>query len=209
MIYHILYDIIIQIVLYIVKIFLLWEIILDRLNILVSENIKRIRQEKNLSLGDLAKLSDVSKSMLAQIERGEGNPTLSTLWKIANGMQVSFNTLIAQPKLPYKVTKLAEIEPILDMNGGLKNYSLFSDIENNFSVYQIEVGKKISWISEAHLHGTAEFVIVIQGTLEIKLEEKTFILKKGENLWFKADVPHSYCNLDEGTTIFHNILYNK
>ena len=209
MIYHILYDIIIQIVLYIVKIFLLWEIILDRLNILVSENIKRIRQEKNLSLGDLAKLSDVSKSMLAQIERGEGNPTLSTLWKIANGMQVSFNTLIAQPKLPYKVTKLAEIEPILDMNGELKNYSLFSDIENNFSVYQIEVGKEISWISEAHLHGTAEFVIVIQGTLEIKLEEKTFILKKGENLWFKADVPHSYCNLDEGTTIFHNILYNK
>ena len=209
MIYHILYDIIIQIVYYIANIFLLWRIILDRLNILVSENIKRIRQEKNLSLGDLAKLSDVSKSMLAQIERGEGNPTLSTLWKIANGMQVSFNTLIAQPKLPYKVTKLAEIEPILDMNGELKNYSLFSDIENNFSVYQIEVGKKISWISEAHLHGTAEFVIVIQGTLEIKLEEKTFILKKGENLWFKADVPHSYCNLDEGTTIFHNILYNK
>ena len=209
MIYHILYDIIIQIVYYIVNIFLLWRIILDRLNILVSENIKSIRQEKNLSLGDLAKLSDVSKSMLAQIERGEGNPTLSTLWKIANGMQVSFNTLIAQPKLPYKVTKLAEIEPILDMNGGLKNYSLFSDIENNFSVYQIEVGKEISWISEAHLCGTAEFVIVIQGTLEIKLEEKTFILKKGENLWFKADVPHSYCNLDEGTTIFHNILYNK
>lgn len=209
MIYHILYDIIIQIVYYIVDIFLLWRIILDRLNILVSENIKRIRQEKNLSLGDLAKLSDVSKSMLAQIERGEGNPTLSTLWKIANGMQVSFNTLIAQPKLPYKVTKLAEIEPILDMNGGLKNYSLFSDIENNFSVYQIEVGKEISWISEAHLCGTAEFVIVIQGTLEIKLEEKTFILKKGENLWFKADVPHGYCNLDEGTTIFHNILYNK
>ena len=209
MIYHILYDIIIQIVYYIVNIFLLWRIILDRLNILVSENIKRIRQEKNLSLGDLAKLSDVSKSMLAQIERGEGNPTLSTLWKIANGMQVSFNTLIAQPKLPYKVTKLAEIEPILDMNGGLKNYSLFSDIENNFSVYQIEVGKEISWISEAHLRGTAEFVIVIQGTLEIKLEEKTFILKKGENLWFKADVPHGYCNLDEGTTIFHNILYNK
>ena len=182
---------------------------MDRLNILVSENIKRIRQEKNLSLGDLAKLSDVSKSMLAQIERGEGNPTLSTLWKIANGMQVSFNTLISQPKLPYKVIKLAEIEPILDMNGELKNYSLFSDIENNFSVYQIEVGKEISWISEAHLCGTAEFVIVIQGTLEIKLEEKTFILKKGENLWFKADVLHSYCNLDEGTTIFHNILYNK
>ena len=182
---------------------------MDRLNILVSENIKKIRQEKNLSLGDLAKLSDVSKSMLAQIERGEGNPTLSTLWKIANGMQVSFNTLIAQPKLPYKVTKLAEIEPILDMNGGLKNYSLFSDIENNFSVYQIEVSKEISWISEAHLRGTAEFVIVIQGTLEIKLEEKKFILRKGENLWFKADVPHSYCNLDEGTTIFHNILYNK
>ena len=82
MIYHILYDIIIQIVYYIVNIFLLWRIILDRLNILVSENIKRIRQEKNLSLGDLAKLSDVSKSMLAQIERGEGNKA-SVFFKLA------------------------------------------------------------------------------------------------------------------------------
>ncbi len=209
MIYHILYDIIIRIVYYNVNIFLLWRNILDRLNILVSENIRRIRQEKNLSLGDLAKLSDVSKSMLAQIERGEGNPTLSTLWKIANGMQVPFNSLMARPKLPYKIIKLSDIDPILDMNGKIKNYSIFPDDENRFNIYHLELEKGAFWSSDPHLKNTNEFIMVVQGILEIRLDEQIFQLRQGENLWFKADVPHSYHNINDGTTIFHNILYNK
>ena len=52
---------------------------MDTINLLVSKNIRRIRQEKDLSLDELSKLSGVSKSMLAQIERGSGNPSLSTL----------------------------------------------------------------------------------------------------------------------------------
>lgn len=37
-----------------------------------------------------AELSGVSKAMIGQIERGESSPTLSTIWKIANGLKVSF-----------------------------------------------------------------------------------------------------------------------
>ena len=36
--------------------------------------------------------------MLAQIERGAGNPTVSTLWKLANGMKIPFEALTVQPK---------------------------------------------------------------------------------------------------------------
>ncbi len=52
-------------------------------------------------MDELAKLSGVSKSMLAQVERGEGSPTLSTLWKLSNGMKVPFNVLTVSPKAPY------------------------------------------------------------------------------------------------------------
>lgn len=182
---------------------------MDTLNILVSENIKRIRQEKKLSLSELAKISDVSKSMLAQIERGEGNPTLSTLWKIANGMQIPFNSLVASTKVPYKVIKISDIDPIIDMNGKIKNYYIFPDDENHFNIYQLELEKDSFWNSDPHLRNTIEFIMVIEGFLEIKIEEHIFQLKKGENLWFKADVPHSYHNINDGITIFYNILYNK
>ena len=59
---------------------------MDTMNLIVAANIRRLREERNLSMEELARLSGVSKSMLAQVERGDGNPTLSTLWKLSNGM---------------------------------------------------------------------------------------------------------------------------
>ena len=47
------------------------------------KNIRRLREENKLSMDELSRLSGVSKSTLAQIERGDGNPTISTLWKIS------------------------------------------------------------------------------------------------------------------------------
>jgi XRE family transcriptional regulator, regulator of sulfur utilization len=62
-------------------------IILDKLNIIIARNLKRLREDRKLSLDNVAKLSDVSKSMLFQIERGEVNPTVSTVLKISNGLK--------------------------------------------------------------------------------------------------------------------------
>ena len=49
----------------------------------ISGNLKKIRQQRNLSLDQLAELTDVSKSMLRQIETGRSSPTIATIWKIA------------------------------------------------------------------------------------------------------------------------------
>ena len=65
----------------------------------IGANLKRLRTERNLSLGQLAELSDVSKVMLSQIEKGETNPTINTIWKIANGLKIPYTTLLEQPKL--------------------------------------------------------------------------------------------------------------
>ena len=42
---------------------------MDTMNLIVAKNVKRLREENKLSMDELAKLSGVSKSMLAQIER--------------------------------------------------------------------------------------------------------------------------------------------
>ena len=41
--------------------------------------------------------------MIGQIERGESSPTLTTIWKIANGLKVSFTSLINNPQPDTKV----------------------------------------------------------------------------------------------------------
>ena len=109
---------------------------MDTMNLIVAKNVKRLREEHKLSMEELAKLSGVSKSMLAQIERGEGNPTLSTLWKISNGMKVPFDALTVRPKSPYEIVRKSEIQPLLEDDGKVKNYPLFPDDENRrFAVY--------------------------------------------------------------------------
>lgn len=98
---------------------------MDSMNLIVAKNIRRLREENKLSMDELSKLSGVSKSMLAQIERGEGNPTISTLWKLSNGMKVPFDALTVRPKSPYEIVKTSELQPLLEDGGKVKNYSIF------------------------------------------------------------------------------------
>lgn len=182
---------------------------MDSMNLIVAKNIRRLREENKLSMDELSKLSGVSKSMLAQIERGEGNPTISTLWKLSNGMKVPFDALTVRPKSPYEIVKTAELQPLLEDGGKVRNYSVFPDDENRrFAVYYLELEEGSYWESEPHLKGTTEFITVFEGHIEINTDGHLFTVGKGESIRFKADNVHSYKNLENETAILHMILFN-
>ena len=182
---------------------------MDTMNVIVAKNVRRLREENKLSMEELAKLSGVSKSMLAQIERGKRNPTLSTLWKLSNGMKVPFDALTVRPKTPYEIVKTAEIQPILEDGGKVKNYPLFPDDENRrFAVYYLELEPESYWESEPHLRGTTELITVFGGAVEIKAADKRFTVRDGESIRFKGDTIHSYQNIGNEAAVLHMILYN-
>ena len=60
----------------------------------VGENIKRIRKSKKLSMERLAAEAGVSRSMLGQIERGEANPSVGLLGKLASALKVPAEVLL-------------------------------------------------------------------------------------------------------------------
>lgn len=64
---------------------------------MIGANVKAARERRKLTLDAAALLTGVSRSMLAQIEKGDVNPTISVLWKIANGYKVSFTSLTEAP----------------------------------------------------------------------------------------------------------------
>lgn len=182
---------------------------MNTMNQIVAYNIKALREKNKLSLDELSKVSGVSKSMLAQIERGDGNPTISTLWKISNGMKVPFDALTVYPKAPYEIVRISDIQPLLEDEGKVKNYSLFPDDENRrFAVYYLELEPGSYWMSEPHLRGTTEFITVFSGTIEIVAADKNFTVTHGESIRFKGDTVHSYRNAGHETAILHMILYN-
>jgi len=61
----------------------------------LSKNIKRLREAKGLSQEKLARLADVANNTLIKMETGENkNPTLETLKKVAQALEVSVDDLI-------------------------------------------------------------------------------------------------------------------
>jgi len=61
----------------------------------LSKNVKRLREAKGLSQEKLARLADVANNTLIKMETGENkNPTLETLKKVANALEVSVDDLI-------------------------------------------------------------------------------------------------------------------
>ena len=61
---------------------------------LLGKNIRRYRKQKNYTLEQLAEKLDVSTTFIGQIERAKGVPSLETLVKIANALEVSTDSLL-------------------------------------------------------------------------------------------------------------------
>lgn len=72
---------------------------MEKINQIIGENLKKARYDRELSLDKTSNLTGVSKAMLGQIERGESNPTVATLWKITNGLEITFSSF---QDLPYR-----------------------------------------------------------------------------------------------------------
>lgn len=181
---------------------------MDSLSRVISENLKRIREEKKLSLDSVAKLSGVSKSMLGQIERCEVNPTVSTMWKIANGLKVSFTQFINHTETNIELVDTNKLVPLLEDEGRVKIYSTFSfDSTRRFELYSVEFETNGYLSTEPHLQGTQEFITVFSGEVTITLGEKSHVVTTGNAIRFKADETHSYKNTGDSNCLLHMVIF--
>ena len=177
------------------------------LNLIIGNKLKDIRNKRNLSLDEVTKLTGVSKAMLGQIERGQSNPTVSTLWKIATGLKVSFSVFIDENQDDLKVIDQNDISPIIEDNNRMRLYPIFPfDANKGFEVFTIELEPDCNHISTPHNDGVEEYIIVTEGQIEIKINEKKFTLQKGNSIRFMANNPHTYKNINQDRSIFQNII---
>jgi len=60
----------------------------------LGDNLKRIRTEKDISQGDIARELGVDRGFISTIENGKTNPTLATITKLAKAVGVTTNELL-------------------------------------------------------------------------------------------------------------------
>ena len=177
-------------------------------NIIVSQNLRKIRERRKLSLDAAALLTGVSRSMLAQIEKGEANPTISVMWKIANGFKVSFFSLIENSEEPTAVIRCEGIAPLIEDDGKYTNYPTFPyDEKKLFECYRIVIDPSGYLDAQPHLEGTEEYLTVFSGNVEIGTGDIVHQLTTGDSIRFKSDVAHHYKNIGKETVNLNMLIY--
>ncbi len=178
------------------------------INSAVAQNIKSIREQRKLTLDMAAQATGVSRSMLAQIEKGDANPTVSVLWKIANGYKVPFTSLVEQKNAAATVVRASDTAPIVAAHGKYLNFPVFCfDEQHAFEVYRIVILAGGSLEAKAHLMGTEEYITVFSGAVTITVADTTYTLHAGDSIRFVADVPHTYSNEGQDDASLSMILY--
>lgn len=181
---------------------------MEDVNIIIANNLKEIREKRKLSLDKLAEHTGVSKSMLGQIERGESNPTIQTLWKIVKGLKISFTSLIDQKKADILFVKKNNVSPILGDEGKFRIYPIFPfDEKRRFEILSIELDSGACSFSEPHEDYTEEFVMVYEGEFTLRTDGDQYIIKPGDSIRYRGDREHSYHNFSKGITKISMVIY--
>lgn len=176
----------------------------------IAENLKDIRTKKHLTLEEASNLTGVSRSMLSAIEKGDVNPTISVIWKIANGYKVKFSSLMEDKKKPYNIIRAENIQPLTEGDGRYINYPEFPfDEKRLFETYRIRIDRGGHLEAQPHMPGTEEYITVFSGKIRITAGDETADLAEGDSIHFLADVPHSYKNIGTKTVWLSMILYYR
>ncbi len=171
-------------------------------------NVKRIRESKKLTLDAAAAATGVSRSMLAQLEKGEVNPTVSVLWKIANGYKVSFTSLLETEGERVSLVRAGDTAPLSEDGGRYLNYPVFGfDEKRLFETYRIVIEPGGSLSARGHLRGSEEYITVFAGEVEITAADESFMLAEGDSIRFRADSPHSYKNTGSTRAQLSMLIY--
>jgi len=183
-------------------------IFLKNLNAIISNNLRIIRKEKKLSLDKVANLTGISKSMLGQIEREETNPTISTVWKIANGLKISFTSLIKEEEKSVQVISKENIKPLIESDNKYRLYPIFPfDEKAGFEIYTVELEPGVVLEAEGHGRGAQEYIIVFEGCLTLQIDEEKYELSQGNAIKFNANRPHIYENKSNNLTVVSMTIY--
>lgn len=182
----------------------------------VSQRIKEIRKKKGLSLQDLAQRSGFSTAMLSQIENHVISPSLGTLIKLAQALEMRLGELIAGPGgRSFAIVRKGEgsiTSRYASRSGltyGYSYQSLSPDLKGPHMEPFLVTLEPTAGSKAPSLHEGEEFIFVLEGLVKVTLEGLTDILKPGDSMYYHSSLPHRVeCHEGEPAVILA-VLYSQ
>ena len=159
----------------------------------LGKTIQRLRKAYSLSLSELAEQSGVAKSIISQIERNETNPTLATIWRLSQALDVSIDRVLATvDDDPFIERSTRADTPILVSDDGRMRLAIIGWIKTVEWLQWYDVASEPGGVleSDAHQRGSVECLTVVDGEFAVEVGGVVQSARVGETLRYRCDRPH-------------------
>lgn len=160
---------------------------------IIAENVRRLREERSWSQSRLAEKAGTSKVIISQIEKGDSNPTINTIWKLAKAFSLPYTSLLEPPETKAVHVRKADASQMMEENCHVFSYYPKNQ-ERNFEVYQFEVDPHGEYTSMGHSTKSFEYIMMTSGELKVKIDGKQYCIETDDALYFEAANSHTYKN---------------
>lgn len=170
----------------------------------IGERIKKKRESQKLHLNELAEKVGISSSALSQIEKSKSYPSVITLKSIADKLHTTVGELIGENEFLVNnpVVLRNEMKYVDQNKSGTIIYLLSNhDINKHMDTYLVRFAKASGIESFFSSSQGQIFCHILTGEVRFMIEEKIFLLKQGDSIYFNArtskDVVNNYDGLSE------------
>jgi transcriptional regulator with XRE-family HTH domain len=152
----------------------------------------------DLSVLELSRRSGVARNTIAALERGEGNPTVDTLYSLADALGVALSDLLVEPESRAAV-EVVRAGSGVHVDGAALDADLLERIERPgllAEVYAIRFHDGESRVAQPHPFGVEERLHVVSGRVRVGPSDAPVELGPGDYATYSGAVPHLYEALD-------------
>jgi transcriptional regulator with XRE-family HTH domain len=162
----------------------------------IGATVRRLRSSMGLTLGEVAKRSNVSAGMLSRLENGDVSPSLETLAALTAALGVPLGNLFGDIGKPrggaQHVPKGQGLEVVRRGTKRGHTYHLLAadrGPRRAFEPFLVTLNDK-SEVFPGFEHPGTEFIYLLEGSLTYRHGDETHLLKAGDALTFAGTVPH-------------------
>ncbi|HJW11318.1 MAG TPA: helix-turn-helix domain-containing protein [Albitalea sp.] len=161
----------------------------------LARNLVSLRHTRTLTQDGLARAAAVPRSTIANLESGQGNPSLAVLVKVAGALGVPIDELLASPRALVRHWPADEVAS-RSKGRGVSIRALVPEPVPDEMIEVMDFAPAAVMGGTPHLPGTREYFSCLDGRVNLMVAGARYELATGDVLAFPGNLPHSYQNAD-------------
>lgn len=161
----------------------------------VGSRLRSLREDRNMSIRGLARKSGLSANALSMIERGKTSPSVSTLYKLADALELPITTFFGEEIERNTVVFIkADERPRVPFQRGIWEGLGGENFVGRMEPFVLTLESGANSGMHTMVHTGHEFVFCLRGQLEYQVEDEFYMLDPGDSLIFSAHLRHRWRN---------------